>query len=178
MQTRAGRVLESPPCAAGLGMTPKKSGHHASSCCCCPAQAELKEKLASSYDVKDPQAIFLFGFRTQVRECAGECVILQARAVQGLGVRVRAACPLARSLKQHLLNGTPPPPVRLAVRWRQVHRLWAHLRQHPSSQAVRAQVPPDQGACWWRAATPLCSISAAKPGHRRNLAARGNCMKG
>lgn len=29
-------------------------------------QAELKDKLASSYDVKDPQGIFLFGFRTQV----------------------------------------------------------------------------------------------------------------
>jgi hypothetical protein len=26
----------------------------------------LKEKLASAYDVKDLQAIFLFGFRTQV----------------------------------------------------------------------------------------------------------------
>lgn len=32
-----------------------------------------------------------------------------------------------------------------AVRWRQVHRLWAHLRQHSRSQAVRAQVPPDPG---------------------------------
>lgn len=31
-------------------------------------QAELKEKLASTYDVKDQSCIFLFGFRTQVRE--------------------------------------------------------------------------------------------------------------
>ncbi|RRR13592.1 hypothetical protein CVV73_26615, partial [Enterobacter hormaechei] len=29
------------------------------------SKAELKEKLAASYDVKDPQAVFLFGFRTQ-----------------------------------------------------------------------------------------------------------------
>eukprot|EP00197_Chlamydomonas_leiostraca_P002766 CAMPEP_0202857068 /NCGR_PEP_ID=MMETSP1391-20130828/147_1 /ASSEMBLY_ACC=CAM_ASM_000867 /TAXON_ID=1034604 /ORGANISM="Chlamydomonas leiostraca, Strain SAG 11-49" /LENGTH=131 /DNA_ID=CAMNT_0049535825 /DNA_START=33 /DNA_END=428 /DNA_ORIENTATION=+ len=29
------------------------------------SKAELKEKLASTYDVKDQQCIFLFGFRTQ-----------------------------------------------------------------------------------------------------------------
>jgi ribosomal protein S24E len=29
-------------------------------------QTELKEKLASMYDAKDTQCIFLFGFRTQV----------------------------------------------------------------------------------------------------------------
>jgi ribosomal protein S24E len=28
-------------------------------------QAELKEKLAKVYDVRDPQSIFVFGFRTQ-----------------------------------------------------------------------------------------------------------------
>ena len=31
------------------------------------AQAELKEKLATMYDVRDPNTIFVFGFRTQVR---------------------------------------------------------------------------------------------------------------
>ena len=30
-------------------------------------QAELKEKLAKMYDVRDPQNVFVFGFRTQVR---------------------------------------------------------------------------------------------------------------
>jgi small subunit ribosomal protein S24e len=29
------------------------------------SQAELKEKLAKVYEVRDPQAIFVFGFRTQ-----------------------------------------------------------------------------------------------------------------
>ena len=29
-------------------------------------QAELKEKLATMYDVRDPNTIFVFGFRTQV----------------------------------------------------------------------------------------------------------------
>lgn len=33
-------------------------------------QAELKEKLASMYDVKDVDTIFVFGFRTQVRQRA------------------------------------------------------------------------------------------------------------
>lgn len=33
-------------------------------------QAELKEKLASMYDVKDLDTIFVFGFRTQVRQRA------------------------------------------------------------------------------------------------------------
>ncbi len=28
-------------------------------------QAELKEKLSKVYDVRDPQSIFVFGFRTQ-----------------------------------------------------------------------------------------------------------------
>jgi ribosomal protein S24E len=31
----------------------------------CTIQAELKEKLAKVYDVRDPQSIFVFGFRTQ-----------------------------------------------------------------------------------------------------------------
>jgi len=31
------------------------------------SQAELKEKLATMYDVRDPNTIFVFGFRTQVR---------------------------------------------------------------------------------------------------------------
>lgn len=31
----------------------------------CVEQAELKEKLAKVYDVRDPQTIFVFGFRTQ-----------------------------------------------------------------------------------------------------------------
>ena len=30
-------------------------------------QAELKEKLAKMYDVRDPQQVFCFGFRTQVQ---------------------------------------------------------------------------------------------------------------
>ena len=29
-------------------------------------QAELKEKLAQMYDTRDPQQVFVFGFRTQV----------------------------------------------------------------------------------------------------------------
>ena len=32
-----------------------------------PSQSELKDKLATMYDVKDVNAIFVFGFRTQVR---------------------------------------------------------------------------------------------------------------
>jgi small subunit ribosomal protein S24e len=32
-------------------------------------KAELKEKLAKMYDVRDPNCIFVFGFRTQVGRC-------------------------------------------------------------------------------------------------------------
>lgn len=33
-------------------------------------KAELKERLAKMYDVRDPNCIFVFGFRTQVSEAA------------------------------------------------------------------------------------------------------------
>jgi hypothetical protein len=36
-----------------------------------PPQAEIREKLASMYDAKDPSCVFVFGFRTQVSSAAG-----------------------------------------------------------------------------------------------------------
>jgi Ribosomal protein S24e len=39
-------------------------------------QAELKEKLAKMYDVRDPNTIFVFGFRTQASNTAAPAVTL------------------------------------------------------------------------------------------------------
>lgn len=36
-------------------------------CCASVLQAELKEKLTKMYDVRDPNGVFVFGFRTQVK---------------------------------------------------------------------------------------------------------------
>lgn len=38
-------------------------------------QAELKEKLAKLYDVRDPQNIFVFGFRTQVHRSSSHSLV-------------------------------------------------------------------------------------------------------
>jgi hypothetical protein len=48
------------------------------------AQAELKEKLVSLYDVKDAQCVSLFGFRTQVRKALSEAAQRQREAGSGL----------------------------------------------------------------------------------------------
>lgn len=48
-------------CSTSVGLVGSHGGLSFELC----AQAELKEKLTKLYEVRDPQTIFVFGFRTQ-----------------------------------------------------------------------------------------------------------------
>ncbi len=140
---RAGATQESPP----LGTR---------------AQAELKEKLASTYDVKDQQAIFLFGFRTQVCTAARSPVRSRRGAHSSQLQRDTATQQRSSASSSWIPGGgrgggwqggrhtmrqaRARELLRAVWRW-QVHRLRPHLRRRQVGAEVRAQVPSDPGAC-------------------------------
>ena len=76
-------------------------------------QAELKEKLAKMYDVRDPQQVFVFGFRTQV--CSGTRAKL----------KLTVACSM--STAQLHPDRIITRPVVPAVWWWEVHWLWSYI---------------------------------------------------
>jgi hypothetical protein len=64
-------------------------------------QAEIREKLASMYDAKDPACVFVFGFRTQVTRAA----------------RPRAAPPSRAAGAPRRRRRRPPRPGAAPGRW-------------------------------------------------------------